>query len=166
MHLVPQSTEWSESLPLVLICISTFIKAEITDQNQISNPLRVLSNVVVKIFYKTQRDTHTHTQKITWDLLPPILYYTMMLRWNRKKTHFPLIAILSLVFIVFTILYNERSIRQIQENPDHVLHHQQAPVTFVKANRINPAQGIVHIIFFFFFFFTTIFNGNTQSGSA
>lgn len=59
--LVPQSTEWSESLPLVLICISTFIKAEITDQNQISNPLRVLSNVVVKIFYKTQRDTHTHT---------------------------------------------------------------------------------------------------------
>lgn len=87
-----------------------------------------------------------------------------MLRWNRKKTHFPLIAILSLVFIVITILHNEHSIRQIQENPDHLLHHQDAPVTFVKANRINAAQGIVHISIFFFF--TTIFNGSTQSGST
>ncbi|KAL4606347.1 hypothetical protein ACB092_09G096600 [Castanea dentata] len=67
----------------------------------------------------------------------------MMLRWNRKKTHFPLIAFLSLVFIVITILHNEHSIRQIQENPDHALHHQEAPVTFVEANRINPAQEVL-----------------------
>lgn len=65
----------------------------------------------------------------------------MMQRWSRKKTHFPLLVVFLLVFIVFTVLYNERSIQQIQVNPDHVHHHQEASVTYVKPNRLIPGQG-------------------------
>jgi hypothetical protein len=86
----------------------------------------------------------------------------MMQRWSRKKTHFPLLVVLLLVFIVFTVLYSERSIQRIQENPDHVHHHQEASVTYVKPNRLNPGQGtqvhnardlgLLYSVFFFFFF--------------
>jgi hypothetical protein len=85
----------------------------------------------------------------------------MMQRWSRKKTHFPLLVVLLLVFIVFTVLYSERSIQRIQENPDHVHHHQEASVTYVKPNRLNPGQGtqvhsardlgLLYSVFFFFF---------------
>ncbi|KAE8099122.1 hypothetical protein FH972_017127 [Carpinus fangiana] len=65
------------------------------------------------------------------------------IRWNRKKTHFPLLVVLLLVFIVFTVLYNESNIQRIQENPDHVHHHQEASVTYVKPNRLNPGQEVL-----------------------
>jgi hypothetical protein len=84
-----------------------------------------------------------------------------MQRWNRKKTHFPLLVVLLLVFIVFTVLYNESNIQRIQENPDHVHHHQEASVTYVKPNRLNPGQGtrvhsardlgLLYSVFFLFF---------------
>ncbi|PON94340.1 Trichome birefringence-like family [Trema orientale] len=58
-------------------------------------------------------------------------------RWSKKKTQFPLLALLFLVFIVLSILHYERSILQIQEDQDHVHndhHHQQSPFIFVKPN--------------------------------
>lgn len=70
----------------------------------------------------------------------------MMQRCNRKKTHFPLLAIIFLVFIVYTILHNERRIQQIQENPDHALlnhHHQEASAIYVDPNRLNRAQEVL-----------------------
>ncbi|KAL5550740.1 hypothetical protein UlMin_000916 [Ulmus minor] len=59
-----------------------------------------------------------------------------MQRWNRKKTHYHLLALLFLLFIIVTILHNERSILQIQENPDHVHHHQESSFTYVKPNLV------------------------------
>jgi hypothetical protein len=104
-------------------------KTEISDQIQILNPL-TRQNLLQERHREREPRIRFHP-----------LSTTMIQRWNRKKSHFSLIAILSLVFIVFTILYNERSIQQIQETPDHVHHRQEAPVTFVKPNRINPARG-------------------------
>lgn len=72
----------------------------------------------------------------------------MMQRWNsqRKKTHFPLLALFFIIFIVVTILHNERSILQIQEdNADHVHDHQGTPITYVKPNLLsheNRARGM------------------------
>ncbi|KAF5941024.1 hypothetical protein HYC85_022191 [Camellia sinensis] len=44
----------------------------------------------------------------------------MMQRWHKKRTHFPLLAaLIFFVFIVCSILYNERSIQQIHQNLDH-----------------------------------------------
>ncbi|KAB1224489.1 Protein trichome birefringence-like 35 [Morella rubra] len=67
----------------------------------------------------------------------------MMQRWSRKKTHFPLLVILLLAFIVFTVLHNERTILQIHEGEDHVHHHREASVTYVKPNRLNPSQDVL-----------------------
>lgn len=64
--------------------------------------------------------------------------------WNRKKIHFPLLVFVFSLFLVFSILHNERSILQIQENPDRATRH-QIPVTYVKPNRLshqNHAPGI------------------------
>ncbi|KAF8364656.1 hypothetical protein HHK36_018616 [Tetracentron sinense] len=49
----------------------------------------------------------------------------MMQRWSKKKNHFPLLAFLFSVFIVASILYNERNIQQIHENNEQ----QQASIT-------------------------------------
>lgn len=43
----------------------------------------------------------------------------MVQRWNKKRAHFPLIVFLFGLFILSSILYNELSIRQIHQNPDH-----------------------------------------------
>ena len=62
-----------------------------------------------------------------------------MQRWSKKKTQFPLLALIFVVFIVLSILHYERSILQIQEDQDYAHnrhHHQQeeASFTFVKPN--------------------------------
>ncbi|XP_042943562.1 protein trichome birefringence-like 35 isoform X2 [Carya illinoinensis] len=67
----------------------------------------------------------------------------MMQRWSRKKTHFPLLVILLLIFIVFTVLYNELSIQQIHEEPDPVHHRQETSITYVKPNRLSPAHEVL-----------------------
>ncbi|XP_041023843.1 protein trichome birefringence-like 35 [Juglans microcarpa x Juglans regia] len=67
----------------------------------------------------------------------------MMQRWSRKKSHFPLLVILLLIFIVFTVLYNERSIQQIHEEPDRVHHRQEASITYVKPNRLSPSHEVL-----------------------
>lgn len=71
---------------------------------------------------------------------------SVMQRWNRKKTHFPLLALFFLLFIVLTILHNERRILKIQQDhPDHVHHHREAPITYVKPNLLsfgNRAPGM------------------------
>lgn len=56
--------------------------------------------------------------------------------WNKKKTHFPLLVFVFSLFLVFSILHNERNILQIQENPDRATRH-QIPVTYVKPNRLS-----------------------------
>ncbi|KAK2647436.1 hypothetical protein Ddye_014925 [Dipteronia dyeriana] len=58
----------------------------------------------------------------------------MMQRWNKKRTHFPLLVLILLVFIVCSILYIESSIRQIHEDSDHVRHDQEVPISHVKPN--------------------------------
>ncbi|KAL5742459.1 hypothetical protein ACOSP7_029191 [Xanthoceras sorbifolium] len=58
----------------------------------------------------------------------------MMQRWNKKRTHFPLLALLLIVFIVCSILYNESSIQRIHEDPNHVRHDQEVPIFYVKPN--------------------------------
>nr|DAD26340.1 TPA_asm: hypothetical protein HUJ06_027808 [Nelumbo nucifera] len=40
----------------------------------------------------------------------------MMQKWNRKRTHFPLLAVLFSLFIAASIFYNERNIQQIHED--------------------------------------------------
>ncbi|XP_043710570.1 protein trichome birefringence-like 35 [Telopea speciosissima] len=47
-----------------------------------------------------------------------------MQRWSRRRTHFPLLALFFSVFILASILYNERNIGQIHESKD-----QQVPIT-------------------------------------
>lgn len=64
-----------------------------------------------------------------------------MQRWSRKKTHFPLLALALLVFIVCSILYNERNIQQIHEDSDHDHHEQEVPIKYVKPNLVNGAAG-------------------------
>ncbi|KAK3227397.1 hypothetical protein Dsin_007259 [Dipteronia sinensis] len=58
----------------------------------------------------------------------------MMQRWNKKRTHFPLLVLILLVFIVCSILYIESSIRQIHEDSDHVRHDQEVPISHEKPN--------------------------------
>ncbi|KAJ7950040.1 Trichome birefringence-like family [Quillaja saponaria] len=70
----------------------------------------------------------------------------MMQKWNRKKAHFPLLAIFVLVFIVFTIIHNERSIQQIHENPDHVHNKQEASITYVEPNLPNNLKEASEIL--------------------
>lgn len=70
----------------------------------------------------------------------------MQQRWNRKRTHLPLLAVFFLLFLVFTILHNERRILRIQQDhPDHVHRHQEASITYVKPNLLtyeNRAPGM------------------------
>ncbi|KAL6534436.1 Protein trichome birefringence-like 35 [Orobanche hederae] len=47
-----------------------------------------------------------------------------MQRWQKKKTHFPLIALTFFVFIAFTILYNESNIHGIHTDDDDDEHDQ------------------------------------------
>ena len=55
-----------------------------------------------------------------WNLVCSANPFDMMVqRWNKKRAHFPLIVFLFGLFILSSILYNERSIRQIHQNPDH-----------------------------------------------
>ncbi|KAA3455002.1 protein trichome birefringence-like 35 [Gossypium australe] len=65
-------------------------------------------------------------------------------RWSRKKSHFPLLAVLLLAFITCSILYNEFSIQQIHESPDHGSTHTtpQTSFTYVKPNLPNGASGM------------------------
>ncbi|XVF55025.1 hypothetical protein PTKIN_Ptkin06aG0003400 [Pterospermum kingtungense] len=65
-------------------------------------------------------------------------------RWSRKKPHFPLLAVLLLVFIVCSILYNEFSIQQIHESPDPVSSSsQKASITYVKPNLPKGASEVL-----------------------
>ncbi|KAF3448042.1 hypothetical protein FNV43_RR08750 [Rhamnella rubrinervis] len=62
----------------------------------------------------------------------------MQQRWNRKRTHFPLLALFFVLFIVFTILHNERRILRIQQDhPDHLHQHREASITYVKPNLLT-----------------------------
>ncbi|KAB5520080.1 hypothetical protein DKX38_024399 [Salix brachista] len=62
----------------------------------------------------------------------------MMQRWNRKKSHFPIVALILLGVVVCSILYNESSIQQIHEEdqsnqgPKHQQH--ASTVTYVVPN--------------------------------
>ncbi|XP_042509946.1 protein trichome birefringence-like 35 [Macadamia integrifolia] len=47
-----------------------------------------------------------------------------MQRWSRRKTHFPVLALFFSVFIVASILYNERNIRKIHDRKEE----QQVPI--------------------------------------
>ncbi|GMI64928.1 hypothetical protein HRI_000162100 [Hibiscus trionum] len=76
-------------------------------------------------------------------------------RWSRKKPHFPLLALLFLVFITSSILYNEFRIQQIHRSPDHgsASSTQRTSFTFVKPNLPNGASGVViHLRSSLFFF--------------
>ncbi|XP_057983808.1 protein trichome birefringence-like 35 [Malania oleifera] len=53
----------------------------------------------------------------------------MIHRLNRKKAHLPLLAFLCAVFIVCSILHNERRIQQIHRSPNHHHRHQEALIT-------------------------------------
>lgn len=67
----------------------------------------------------------------------------MMQRWNRKKTHFPLLVFLFVVLIVLSILHNERSVLQIQEDTNHDLNYQEtSSITFVKPNIVSSKNQI------------------------
>ncbi|XP_030541865.1 protein trichome birefringence-like 35 [Rhodamnia argentea] len=68
-----------------------------------------------------------------------------MHRWSRKKSPFPLVALVSLGFIVCTILYHESSIRQIYRDPDQV-PQKQPKITYVRPNqsaRRSKAPGVL-----------------------
>lgn len=73
-----------------------------------------------------------------------------MQRWNRKRSHFPLVAFVLLIVILCSILYNESSIQQIHEDPDHhVPHHQETTITYIKPNLVSyskhaPGMFIYH----------------------
>lgn len=74
-------------------------------------------------------------------LLCPIIFIfkshfllTMMQRWSRKRSHFPLAAFVLLVFLACSVLYNETSIPQIHEHPDHVSRKHETTVTYIKPN--------------------------------
>ncbi|GLT66132.1 hypothetical protein SLA2020_385190 [Shorea laevis] len=67
----------------------------------------------------------------------------MMQRWNRKKPHFPILILLFILFIVFTILYNELNIQQINEDPDPVSRNQRASITYVKPNLAKRASEVL-----------------------
>ncbi|KAJ6778052.1 PROTEIN TRICHOME BIREFRINGENCE-LIKE 35 [Salix koriyanagi] len=62
----------------------------------------------------------------------------MMQRWNRKKSHFPIVALILLGVVVCSILHNESSIQQIHEEdpsnqgPKHQQH--ASTVTYVVPN--------------------------------
>ncbi|KAK8629400.1 hypothetical protein V6N13_078242 [Hibiscus sabdariffa] len=66
-------------------------------------------------------------------------------RWSRKKSHSPLLAILLVVFISCSILYNEFSIQQIHESSDHgfASSTQRTSFTIVKLNLPNGASDSV-----------------------
>ncbi|KAL1153699.1 hypothetical protein V6Z11_A09G194200 [Gossypium hirsutum] len=66
-------------------------------------------------------------------------------RWSRKKSHFPLLAVLLLAFITCSILYNEFSIQQIHESPDHgsTPTTPQTSFTYVKPNLLNGASEVL-----------------------
>ncbi|MBA0588184.1 hypothetical protein Gorai_001297 [Gossypium raimondii] len=66
-------------------------------------------------------------------------------RWSRKKSHFPLLAVLLLAFITCSILYNEFSIQQIHESPDHgsTPTSPQTSFTYVKPNLPNGASEVL-----------------------
>ncbi|KAH7514692.1 hypothetical protein FEM48_Zijuj11G0116800 [Ziziphus jujuba var. spinosa] len=73
----------------------------------------------------------------------------MMQRWNsqRKKTHFPLLTLFFILFIVVTILHHERSILQIQEdNSGHAHDHQRTPITYVKPNLLNHGNRATEVL--------------------
>ncbi|KAL6146257.1 hypothetical protein ACLB2K_056940 [Fragaria x ananassa] len=65
--------------------------------------------------------------------------------WNRKKPHFPLLVFFFSLFLVFSILHNERSILQIQDHPDHAPRH-QIPVTYVKPNRLTHQNHVTEVL--------------------
>lgn len=72
------------------------------------------------------------------------LTISMTNKWSRKKRHFPLLALL-LVFLACSVLYNEFSIQQIHQSPDHVHHTQQqtSSFTYVKPNLPQGASGVL-----------------------
>ncbi|KAJ0028620.1 hypothetical protein Pint_34946 [Pistacia integerrima] len=116
-------------------------------ENQISNPssyadcihwcLPGVPDVWNELLYAYL--VHTNLRQIWWLFS---LLITMQ-RWNRKKTHFPLLALALLVFIVCSILYNERSIQQIHEDSDHVHHDQEVPIKYVQPNLVNGAAEVL-----------------------
>ncbi|KAL6133012.1 hypothetical protein ACLB2K_065249 [Fragaria x ananassa] len=65
--------------------------------------------------------------------------------WNRKKPHFPLLVFVFSLFLVFSILHNERSILQIQDHPDHAPRH-QILVTYVKPNRLTRQNHVTEVL--------------------
>uniref|UniRef100_A0A2P2LXH0 Protein trichome birefringence-like 35 n=2 Tax=Rhizophora mucronata TaxID=61149 RepID=A0A2P2LXH0_RHIMU len=68
-------------------------------------------------------------------------------RWNRKRSHLPLLAFVFLVFILCSILFNESSIRKIHESPDpDAPLYKETSITYVKPNlgtHSEPASGFL-----------------------
>lgn len=56
-----------------------------------------------------------------------------------KKTHFPLIALFFLGFIVCSILYDELSIQRIHQESHH--DHQDAPIRYIQPNLFDKNSG-------------------------
>ncbi|KAA3463742.1 protein trichome birefringence-like 35 [Gossypium australe] len=73
------------------------------------------------------------------------LTVSMSNKWSRKKRHFPLLAVLLLVFLACSIIYIEFSIQQIHQSPDHVLHSQRqtSSFTYVKPNLPKGASEVL-----------------------
>ncbi|KAG4152640.1 hypothetical protein ERO13_D04G135100v2 [Gossypium hirsutum] len=72
------------------------------------------------------------------------LTVSMSNKWSRKKRHFPLLAVLFLVFLACSVIYIEFSIQQIHQSPDHVLHSQRqtSSFTYVKPNLPKGASDV------------------------
>lgn len=69
----------------------------------------------------------------------------MMQKCHKKKAQFPLIALVFFVFIILSILYNERYIQEIHQNPpregDDNGHQQSAIETVSFLNPIPILNG-------------------------
>ncbi|XP_021649112.2 protein trichome birefringence-like 35 isoform X2 [Hevea brasiliensis] len=70
----------------------------------------------------------------------------MMQRWSRKKSHFPLAVFVLLVFITCSILYNETSIKQIHEHPDHLPRKPQTTVTYIEPNLVTHSTRVPEVL--------------------
>lgn len=58
-----------------------------------------------------------------------------MQRWQKKRTQFPLIATIFLIFILCSILYNERYIQQIHQNQNrNDIHNDDEKIPLFKPN--------------------------------
>ncbi|KAL4332586.1 hypothetical protein GQ457_07G010020 [Hibiscus cannabinus] len=84
--------------------------------------------------YLSEGNKCTHDQLSAPRRDPVIL--ALVLQWNIKKPHFPLLAVLLLVFISSSILYNEFNIQQIHESPDHAATRLRAIVGRRSGGRI------------------------------